>query len=563
MTRHARLPHALASHPFLSFTLVYLAVVILFWMFTGWTTGLTSDAWHFYYTSESGLFRVSPARPLVLLVHRIGALLFPDTLAAPNIMLAIMLWARSLLVYGIGRVLGFSALISGVIGLFTLVLTIDTGVFYLGGNAVYFSGTLALAAVLCLLLTARNPRPLGYTGMAVCILLCTGIYEASYPILLAAPLLLFAFGRVSRRMLPTVLVWYGVLMAWLAYVGFVYLTRPEAFAYQTNLVSSFDFAAQLGGLASAVARHVTLSGWLESTPTAAMWGAAALAAVVCGAVAASIARTPEAFRTPKPSASPLRLAVLGVCVIVGGLLVYAATDVIFQFVRTSWVSTVGAACLWTALIWGVYTRLRSSWGTRLFAVAVAALTLGGVAVALAQRQVYADHSNAQQRLAAAMVAAVPGVIPGTAVAVYDATENERLIRVTNPVEFPDLLATSYGVTLESFSTFNLCSHVVFASASTAESAPSGSPHRCMFYPEYFEIWLADARVVASGYEALVFVRYETDITGEDRFVVYDDLGILRPGFAPAAYAPDTRIDMTDTRARGRAARLFGLAVSSP
>lgn len=507
--------------------LALLVLTLLLWLPFGFNVGPTADDWFFFANAERGLSWGASLRPLLPLPHWIGAQLTPGSFVGSNLVLAALLWLRAVAVWGIVRKLGFALSISFAAAALTLVLPIDTGVFYRGALTVYVSGAAYLLAVYWLLVALERPRPTVYFAMWLCLLIAIMSYEAQYPLILITPALLWLTRpALDKRWRGLVLRWFLFPSAWAVYYALSIVTQPSGFAYQASLRPTFDIGGIVAGIGFLYQRHVS-SLWQDVSRTSAapimLLTCVAAALIIGGAWLMRNRAETAAFASPLRRALPVwTLIPLGLVIIGAAAAIYLPTALRFDTLRTYFVSTVGMAFVLVGVLAWLETRLKRAWVTALILGVIGAVGMAGM---LDQHQTYRDTSNRQQAVLTDFGRLVP-MLPGyVGIAVIDRSAPPLSELFVSPWHFPQTFIVLYDDPTVA---------VVHCPQSSFERPLAERP--CQFTATGLRAVITPDVTWERPYDRLIVVEY-----ADQTFRILDDIAAYA-GSVPAVYDPDALIE---------------------
>ncbi len=495
--------------------LALLIGVVALWLPFGWNVGFVGDDWFLFLNARFGSAWATLGRPLVPVPFVLGYALAPGQFVGFNLMLALLILARSGLCYAILRRLGVGRGLAFGAAALVLVFPADTGLFYLGALNVYFSWIAFLLAFYCLLLYWRRPRVTFLAVLWLAQVLCLGTYEAAYPLILVAPLALLPERRSRSRWRGTLIRWYLFPALNLIRLALVALLSPAALDYQSGLVTGGvpSISSMIESVVGVYVRHFW-GGWVDGGISSPYLLIGAALGVLVAAVAWWLARRDP----PAPSRVERWLPLAGLAIVGLGVLIYVPTSLRDDTLRTYFGSSAGAALAISALVWLLIRRALP------FAVIIGLLAALGCGHLLEQHAVFVRATEAQQTVIVGLAAVAPSIAPGSTLIVMDESPGRDLSHIFPgrwQFQMPFLLVYD-DPTL----TVALC---------YPDDAPQNPDAYCAFEDQYIEARLTPAISWQRLYSTVIFLRY----TGVGEFVVADTLAPY--GDSPD-YNPDALID---------------------
>lgn len=535
-TMEQRTPSHLSSRAvggLLLFMLCLLAV--LMWLQTGWQTGYQGDAWFFYLNASQTVSFGTPTRPFLPLASVLGYGLAPNTLIGFNLIMALMLIARSLLTYVLALQWRAPLPVAFTAALLAMVWPSDTGVYYLGALGVYLPTLLALTALVLMNEYWFRPRLLTLLGMWLALIFSLGGYEANVPIILFAPGFLLVQGaRFDRKFRSFVIRWYLFPLLWAAYYVAMLLFIPQSVSYQTSLLAQNTINDLLRSLFMIYGRNL-LPMWVSDYGggSALTWIIAFTFGGILLSVSAYIAR-PSIFINEDVIQPLVRLVLSGLLIIGLSIAVFVPTSVIHSTIRVYFMATVGGALTISA---GLYlisnVLLRERGAAALFSISISLLSSLALAVSLQQHDRYAAQSEAQQAIVYQFAQLFPSFTSGTQVVVVDQTPNAALIeRMDGPWHFPYAFHVGMGFTpqqvrIEGCSRDRITTDYTYA---------LDQQDICYFSTERVVVNISGLTHIDTSGENLLLVAYD----GDEFSIVEEPLEVV--GVALQDYNPFTRFD---------------------
>jgi hypothetical protein len=427
---------------------VLLFLILLMWGLTGWQTGLEGDAWFFYLNGQRMVSFGTPTRPFLPLANVLGYWLAPGSLAGFNLILAVMLFCRSLLTFVLAHQWKAPLPVSFGAAVLVLLWPSDSGVYYLGALGVYLPGLLALLALTLMNEAIRRPRMVTLFAMWLAIIFSLGGYEANAPLILAAPVFLLIHRSGSpTRFRRFLFRWYVFPVLWIIYYALAVLTQPGVVDYQSSLVAIRPLPELIAAVANVFFRNL-LPVWIGDygninplAPVLALFGALFCLSALSYTTHLRTADVDE-------RRSLWLLIVSGLLIVILSVVIFLPTSIIYSSLRTYFVTTAGGMLALTAAIWLLLSPLRMRRSSSAAAVYCVVITiLVGIALygTLQQHSRYAERSEAQQSTVYEFAMRFPAIRPGTQVVVLDVSEGASLVRrMDSTVQFPYAFYVGYG-----------------------------------------------------------------------------------------------------------------------
>jgi len=507
----------------LSVPLTLLLLTLLFWLPFGFLSGVTGDGWiYFMQTDEGNIFASASATRLFLpVVWVLTGVVAPGSFAGMNIVLLLLLFGKSWLIYRLARRLTGSAPFAFGAAVVYLCLPVDTGIFYMGALAIHFVVFCYLLAVDLLLTYWQGGRIGVLIPLVIAQLFAVGTYEPTYPFILLTPLILVALEkRISAKVIKTAILWYivpGLYFMW--YIG-IMVTFPRAAQYQLEVAQvdrSID--AMLSSLLNIYRRHF-IDGWAVSVDTPLFVILAAAAALIVFLLCRSLQRPTARFH-------PLHWIGIGLAVILVGVVLYLPTGIRDDTIRTFYFSGIGAALVISAAAWWISRQNRLIFsGIIAVGVALGCLTL------LEQHADHVDLSETQQAVFTQFVELLPAVQPNTGIVIVDHSADWYLATLLEAPMYPEYIVPAlYG------------DYSVRALWCGADQVGTEDGAWCRFAPDQFTGYSLRSFFMVTPYDALIVVDYDGN-----EFTVAQTIPV------PGDYNPEARIIRGSPNERVR--RLF-------
>jgi hypothetical protein len=434
----------------LGFSLAAIGLALLvcvLWAPFGLRVGPDTDIWHIHGNPEQyRWFIPQPLRPLGFAICRLPGLLTPTSFLAYNLLTALGVLAKGVMLFLIlGRLpprrmaVGFLAA--------ALLMLYPAGVMRYRTNMVTYQAVvfLYLLAVFLLVSQWQRPRVPKLIGMLVILTFALGVTETLLPLVCLTPaVLVWAGGRPDRRMLLLSLGWWIPPVILTGGLLYALLGGAPSASYQSSRIAiTWDGlgAAALDAMWHLGRAHFWM-GWrsgLESILNAAsdatpgQRGMVLLAALVAGAVLAVLDRIDDRCHDDLSSARWAALAVGGLVTLVSGYAVFFPSDLRFSHYRTFFYSSIGAVGVIAAVV-ALARHLLAAGPGLLKRLRVALLpVLGGGLVGLAMANSHADlkawdlQSRDEQQLIVEIARQLHAVKSDTLIVVLE-TEPVRFAR---------------------------------------------------------------------------------------------------------------------------------------
>lgn len=441
------------------------AVVVLLWLPFGWNVSGLTDEWVLIgeFTGSNFSLDLSSLRPFVTAFQHLGYLLTPNSHVGINIVFAALLLARGFALYlAIGELLPSARVVASASALLYTVFYADLGWFWLGTHSIAWSGLWTFVAIWLLLRQFRRSARWLWVAMGISQALAM-TYEAAFPIIFAAPILLpLVAGRFNRRVWITAGLWYIVPITLLTRYGIVVATQNQL--YQSGqFTTALSTESPLRDMANSMFRiYKRLLGgafldrytyWRETLPFLPYAGA--ISGVSVGAVWYSLRRQPPVLRWREVvTASLAGFALIGLGF--AGYLVSEYRDVdyrVYYFSAAGSALIIGMALLIVSY-GGKWVRRATAAGALIVALIIAprlgklALSVGGLlalvvparwlfllgfgvlmgghaSFTLWQHSLYAEAPRGQHWILSAIIEQAPRPADGTLIVLLDESPEGR------------------------------------------------------------------------------------------------------------------------------------------
>ncbi|MCY4018700.1 MAG: hypothetical protein OXG39_04775 [Chloroflexi bacterium] len=215
----------------------FFLVIALLYLPFGFATVSQWDVWTYLaYSQNMPWPRMDTElvlRPTVLAPHTIAEILTEDSFVGFNVVYALMLWAKPVMLYSIFRQFNVRYLYAFTAAMVFLAYPVDARLMSLQSINLQFSFVSLLAAVYLSLRYMVNPTRLTLLGIWLALGLCVGAYESAYALIVVVPLLWwYRFRKMTWRNLNLTFIWFIVPASKLVYI-LLLLSAGRSF-YQAN-----------------------------------------------------------------------------------------------------------------------------------------------------------------------------------------------------------------------------------------------------------------------------------------------------------------------------------------
>ncbi len=167
--------------------------------------------------------------------HTLAYLISADSFHGFNLLYALFLWGRLAIFYGILRQLSVRSLFAFLITMLFAVYPVDSGLMSLRSIGMQFSFLSLLTAAYLSMHYLKEPKRQCLIGLWLAILLCVGVVESGYALILIVPLLWWYRQRQPTwRNLNLTVIWYLFPAFKFAYMSLLFFAG-RAF-YRSNYV---------------------------------------------------------------------------------------------------------------------------------------------------------------------------------------------------------------------------------------------------------------------------------------------------------------------------------------
>ncbi|HVO68616.1 MAG TPA: hypothetical protein VMT24_01140, partial [Aggregatilineaceae bacterium] len=357
-------------------------------------------------------------RPLLLLSWFVAHKLDPNSFVGAHVLLMVLIFGKGVTQYALlKRLLPERGLLAFLAAVLFVVYPADTGTADTRILNIHSAVLFFLLGVYLLVVCwqARNRWAAVGLGLAAAIAVTASLatYEAAYPLVIAAPLILLWLARqdvrrVIRRLALTMGLWY----AGPAVYG-IYWLRTTVGAlppYQNQLLLGGlrveNAASQMGAALLHAYWQGFWGGWVGavSLTGSTYTGLAVLAALTIACCAWHVRHV------VMPGAQSLGIAGAGLFVFFLGFLPYLPTSLRTDTWRVYLYASIGATCGVAALF-----SAHKAIGIGL----ISPLVVLGILSNLHEQQLFTDNSLAQERILEAIVKQAPQIHPGTLLLLLD------------------------------------------------------------------------------------------------------------------------------------------------
>ncbi|MDE2857807.1 MAG: hypothetical protein OXN94_08150 [Chloroflexota bacterium] len=250
----------------------FLVIALLYLPF-GFATVAQWDEWTFRAYNEHmpwpRLDTELTLRPLLLAVPAFASSISRESFIGFNLLHAMLLWARLVMLYGILRQFKVRHLYAFLVTTIFLAYPVDARLMSLQSLNLQFSFVSLLTAVYLSLRYMANPTRLTLLGIWLALGLCIGAYESGYGLIAVAPLIWWRrFRKLTWRNLNLSFIWYIVPASKAVYI-FLLLSARRSF-YQSDLFYSGSeispselFSQTIGRLLEVYLRSFAY-GWIDA-----------------------------------------------------------------------------------------------------------------------------------------------------------------------------------------------------------------------------------------------------------------------------------------------------------
>ncbi|MCY4540261.1 MAG: hypothetical protein OXE52_18750 [Chloroflexi bacterium] len=416
----------------------FIIVIALLYLPFGFATVAQWDVWtaraHFENMPWPQLHRELTSRPLMLAPSFIAYPISTESFIGFNVVYALLLWARPVMLYGIIRQLNVRHLYAFLATMIFLGYPVDARLMSLQSIIPQFSFVGLLTATYLLLRYAANPtRPI-LLGIWLALSLCVGVYESAYALIFVAPLIWwYRFRKMTWHNLNLTFIWYIVPAAKAVYIFLLLSTRrsfyqSDFFTSGTEIALSELFSQTIGRLLEVYQRSFAF-GWFDSVHSIKQNPWLPLTVVMCallGALAWLIWRTDKCARVPENRQLGLGL-VMGLLLVLPSVGVLIWIDYYFNELRGLYLYVPIAAAIALFCLIALLTSPITSNKLRNAAIAGLCLLLMLPALSrlILQHEHYVTSANNKARILAQIVQLAPAIESQTRVLVLSEMSSEE------------------------------------------------------------------------------------------------------------------------------------------
>jgi hypothetical protein len=521
--------------------LVFAGIVALLWLPFGFNIGFFADDWILFRDADQGIV-ANPAllRPLVGLPFALGYRLSSASFAGFNVVLAVTLFAKALFAYLLAKQLLRQQSPAFFIAVLVLVIPADQALFNLGTVHIHIALAMYLFAAWLLLASYRTKNLLLVVPMGAALVLCIGVYEAGYPLIFVTPVLLWLYQGTKRQLALYTGLWLLVPVLGIARIAALYLSLPQAFAYQEGIFAGLPSLAEGVSAVWTVYRRILLDSWIGYSARFDNVG------MVSG-LAAGVLVLSAGFMLAK-NVLPLRRKEVIVGIAVGlsivflGYIPYIVTTLRLSADRTYVFASIGAAVVIGLLIHSVLSVRHP--GMIASALFLGLLAFSGVSHLVDQHARYVQASEAQLQLLRNIVQQAPHLSSGSAILIFD--------------DSPDREAGAVFANISAY--LDAAVQIVYRDKTIHAAFCHPGDYwgtlreQCQFTPEGISISFADTPVWFWSYHEVIALQYTTSenlslLTSADALANGVDL--------TSDYAPEHRI-AAENGLTSRAVTMLGM-----
>ncbi len=370
-----------------------------------------------------------------LVPHALAHLISSESFYGFNWEYALFLWGRMVLFYGILRQLSVRSLFAFLITMLFAVYPVDSGLMSLRSLGIQFSLLSLLTAVYLSLHYLKEPKRQCLIGIWLALLLCVGVYESGYALILIVPLLWWnQRRRISWMNLNFTVIWYLFPVFKLAYMSLLFFAGRafyrSNYVYRGNEISSEGLFSKTFDNLLNVYWQSFVNGWVDALSS--MWRnqwlpLTFLTLVMIGFIALYLWR--KNGDNYVPSGKQIRFSLLG-----GLLLIMPSVGVLIwleNYSRDLWrlytYVPVPAAIVVFSLVGLLTTRIaKARHRNAVIVVLCLLLMLPAVSRLVAQHEHFVASANRKARVLAQMVTWAPHYDPSAQVVLLSEMTRESL-----------------------------------------------------------------------------------------------------------------------------------------
>jgi hypothetical protein len=305
-------------------------LVIALWLPYGLNVAGWGDEWVELSSADAGAPLVSSVlRAFVHIPSIVSHALTPDSFAGMNLVLAVMTFGRGILMVALLRkLLPQQPALALVAGALTVVYPGDLAFYLLVSVSITTALVCFIGAILALVHYWERPRWYILLLMWVLLGFSVGIYEVSYPLIAAVPLVLVYLNKgLSQRVVRVAALWYLVPVVYVVLVFAAQSANPNTTSYQLSIVNPDNSLSAILSSLIGVYVHQFKQVWQSAAlnmPQGFSDGRTWLTLAVTSVMAVALL----IYSTVSTSALPIRK---GVVLISGALVAFGLGYVLFMF----------------------------------------------------------------------------------------------------------------------------------------------------------------------------------------------------------------------------------------
>ncbi len=391
-----------------------LAIIVgLLWVPFGLYSGDVQEHWHIRNYVDTGtiifdnigdlLVEVALTRPIARVLYWAAYYIDPDSFIGDNILAMVIMWGKGLALYLLlSRLFSTPPIFNFSVSVAFILYPVDEGVLSIRIPHTHMAMLATLVAINLLISYWRTPRTRTLIAMWLIAAVAGLSHEAIYPILLAAPLLLFALKRpVTQRHIRVAALWWIVPLITGLY-SFVLIFMLD-YGFQSNTVGDINSVTIFALFMFHYFRLFVL-GWPGAVTT--FFGQSAthqtisiLVGIVTSVAAYMLFRiTPDKnlFQSKWTRHFKL-LIVVGLLQISLGFVVFSVTDRAYLVYRVYLMSSLGAAIVYVIIAYIFLANRFKKAGMYAFAVLTGVAAMLSASFHMAQKQGFVNNYYIAQR----------------------------------------------------------------------------------------------------------------------------------------------------------------------
>ena len=217
----------------------FMLFVVLLYLPFGFATVAQWDGWTIRAYLEnmpwSQLHTELTARPLLFAPSIIANSISTESFIGFNVVYALLLCARSVILFGIFRQFNVRHLYAFLVTMLFIIYPVDSRLLSLQATNLQFSFVSLLTAIYLLLRYTSKPTRQYLIGTWLALSLCVGVYETAFGLIVVIPLLWwYRFRKMTTYNLNLTAIWYIIPASKLVYILFL-LSARRSF-YQSDFV---------------------------------------------------------------------------------------------------------------------------------------------------------------------------------------------------------------------------------------------------------------------------------------------------------------------------------------